>query len=861
MKKFLLFILLFCLYGTLAAQKIDTTYCDAPLSEVLRHLNRSQNRYVINFMYDELEEFRVTATIRHKSVPEALAQIVGFYPLSVTTGGKNEIYVESTHRAQPKYTGRLTDENRQPLGYANVALLSPSDSTLLASGVTNGDGRFAIPCTAEKALARISFVGYRTLFIQCTDYELGSIRMQPDTLAIRPVTVDGQMPFLRFERGKLVFDTRQTAGAAYATDLLRYTPGVVLHGNDISLFGSAGVILCINGKEQRLPTAETLQMLKSFSASDVERIEIDQTPGASYSANGKSGVINLVLKKRENDYIGGSVGYAHTQYEEHGDEANANVVFNRGRLSSSLNVAGTWDNTRYLETNAFSTGSSVRDEAQIGRIGNKSYTLRWQADYETSERLSLGAYAFYANGNRKLDVDGEYAYAVNYGQTQDHLAVDLLRTENTNTFALNANALQKLRFKGGKIDYNLDAYRMKMNDMRSSETSGMQSASMGYDFNYWNRILQSVSNYSAKADADIGGFRTGIQYAFTQTDRDLTHSWKSGYSGWSGFVYDEQLFSVYAEYGGSLGERLSYSLGGRYEQNWTKGIVRKIQTTSAHHTRYGHFFPALSLAFKPAARHSLSWSLTSRIERPNILNMNTDTLYYDAFQYSLGNPYLKPSRLYKAMMGYAYGTTLSLDLYYTFQANRLTHLTYASQGPYLYSTWDNAVDEHKWGLNAFYRFDRLRWMNAVLMQGVCWNRSEGKSGHKLPTVQGWTYRGGLQASFFLNRRRNWTAHTSVSYSSRELDAQRTFRTRYQVDAGLQYRCWKERLQLNLTCRNLLASHIRGRECLGSADMIFDNRLNYRQLLLSLAYNWGAKLRLNSKQFSSDEVRKRVVNDF
>ena len=212
-------------------------------------------------------------------------------------------------------------------------------------------------------------------------------------------------------------------------------------------------------------------------------------------------------------------------------------------------------------------------------------------------------------------------------------------------------------------------------------------------------------------------------------------------------------------------------------------------------------------------------------------------------------------------MGYAYGTTLSLDLYHTFQANRLTHLTYASQGPYLYSTWDNAVDEHKWGLNAFYRFDRLRWINAVLMQGVCWNRSEGKSGHKLPTVQGWTYRGGLQASFFLNRRRNWTAHTNVSYSSRELDAQRTFRTRYQVDAGLQYRCWKERLLLNLTCRNLLASHIRGRECLGSADMIFDNRLNYRQLLLSLAYNWGAKLRQNSKQFSSDEVRKRVVNDF
>ena len=52
MKKFLISLLLVCICPALAAQKIDTTFCDASLSEVLRHLNRSQSRYVINFMYD-----------------------------------------------------------------------------------------------------------------------------------------------------------------------------------------------------------------------------------------------------------------------------------------------------------------------------------------------------------------------------------------------------------------------------------------------------------------------------------------------------------------------------------------------------------------------------------------------------------------------------------------------------------------------------------------------------------------------------------------------------------------------------------------------------------------------------------------
>ena len=137
MKKFLISLLLVCICPALAAQKIDTTFCDASLSEVLRHLNRSQSRYVINFMYDELEEFRVTATVRNKSVPDALEQLVGFYPVRVKTVGKNEIYVESLHRTIPLYTGSITDENRLPLGFANVALLSPTDSTLLAGGVAN----------------------------------------------------------------------------------------------------------------------------------------------------------------------------------------------------------------------------------------------------------------------------------------------------------------------------------------------------------------------------------------------------------------------------------------------------------------------------------------------------------------------------------------------------------------------------------------------------------------------------------------------------------------------------------------------------------------------------------------------------
>ena len=860
MKKFLISLLLVCICPALAAQKIDTTFCDASLSEVLRHLNRSQSRYVINFMYDELEEFRVTATVRNKSVPDALEQLIGFYPVRVKTVGKNEIYVESLHKTIPLYTGSITDENRLPLGFANVALLSPTDSTLLAGGVTNNDGRVAIPCEREKVIARISHIGYRTLYLTCENFQMGTIQMEPDTLSIYPVVVDGHSPLLRIERGKLVFDTRHIAGAVHAADLLRYAPGVILNDNRISVLGDEGIIFCINGKEQRLSAAETLQMLKSFPASEVERIEIERRPDARFLSSGNSGVINLVLNKKDNDYMGGSIGYAHTQYAEHGDEATANVVFNRGNVSSLLNVAGTWDNTRYSENGIVFFPRVTQTNADKGHIGNHHYTARWQMDYNASEQLALGAYALYANGRRNLDEKGEHSYEQNNIYGLKDAICNSQRGEKTHTFSLNTNASQKLRLKNGKIDYNLDFYRMSMNDhLRSTETGSLPGSQSNIS-NYQNVIDQTVNNYSAKTDATIGGMKAGAQYAYTRTARKLTDTWEKDYTEWSDFVYDEQILSAYAEYGGGLGKRLSYRIGGRYEQTWTNGRTQTNSLEENGHSAYGRFFPILNVNYTPNKRNSFRWNLSGHIERPNILNINPDSLHYDAYNYSAGNPELKPSYLYKAAMGYNYKGCLDLDIFYAYQPDRMTRIRHAGW-PFVFTTWDNAVDEQSLGINSFYTFSHLPWMNAVLMQGVSWNRFRNSKERTHPIVQGWSYTASLQTSFFLDRKRNWTANLNVNYSSREKDLFQTLDACYRADVGLQYRCFRDRLVLNLACRNLLASRTKGWEDIGQTQMYFNNRHHYRQVLLSLTYNWGAKLRQNRRSYNSDEVQKRVVNDF
>lgn len=867
-----LFLLSFC---AVQSQRVTRQYNHVSLSEALLQLGREQTAYTISFIYNELEDFHVTTSVSNKSLPDAIQQMIGFYPVRMIVKSDNEIFVESIHKSACHLRGTIIDEQGLPVAYANVAVLNPADSTLLSGGVSNEGGYFAIPYDHENVLARISYVGYKTVWRLCDKPEVGTIRMHLETQRLKGVTVEGQVPVLRREAGTIIFDTRHVVGAINATDLLRYAPGVMAGDDHISLFGTNGVIFQIDGREQRLGPKEMLQVLRTYAASDVERIEIVQSPGASYSAEGNAGVINIVLKKKGADYVGGSAGYARTQYEEHGDEANAGIIYNRGRVSTSLNLAGTWDNTRYVETNVMRFTDNLRYGTDNGRIGKDNYSLRWQADYRASDKLNLGTYVMYADGKRRLAIDGLYDFQPKALMSVSNIDTQTRRQEDTKTWAVNVNAGFKNQEKGIKVDCNLDYYRMRMDDARHSLSNDIMTGkslteiirSDTTDFDYRNHIAQDVDNYSAKVDVSYKGFRLGSQYAYTRSHLDLDYSGSSVSYDKVSTAYDEQVLAGYLEYSRTFGSAWSVNLGGRYEHTWTKGENRP--TPYDHNTDYGKLFPSLRVGYNPSPSHAFNWSLSSRITRPNIINLNPNRVWKDVNHESFGNHHLKSSCLYKAMMGYTYKGVLSFDLYYTYEPDRIDAV-YSVAKQVTVTSWDNITDEHSLGINSFYYFDRLRWMNATLMQGLWYSktiRPEKQTvlgvvrKYMYPEVESFSYVGMLQATFFFDRDRRWTASLNATYSSPEKDVTKTLNARYMVDVGWQYRFWHDRLTLGLTCRNLLASRIKGTEYLGTTAMDFDNKFNYRQLRLSITYNWGARLRHNQRHYESDDMQQRVVNDF
>ena len=59
--------------------------------------------------------------------------------------------------------GSLVDENAKPVPYATLYILNAKDSTTVAYGMTDEDGRFAISgIPFGHSILKIDYMGYRT---------------------------------------------------------------------------------------------------------------------------------------------------------------------------------------------------------------------------------------------------------------------------------------------------------------------------------------------------------------------------------------------------------------------------------------------------------------------------------------------------------------------------------------------------------------------------------------------------------------------------------------------------------------------------------------------------------------------------
>ena len=638
MKHLIISLFGLCCLCQAQAQHITRNYHNVSMSEALRDLNEQSHDYTISFMYNELEDFRVTTSIKHQSVPDALMQIVGFYPIRVVKRGERDIYVECTHKTERHLTGTIIDENRQPVPYANIYLLHPSDSTIFGGGVSNEAGVFVIPYELPVVLARISYVGYKTVYKLCGQPEVGTIRIQPDNYTLNGVVVTGERPKVVLQGNSLLMNVEGTVMSRLGTaeDVLSRVPTISKKGDGYEILGKGAPLIYLNNRK-----LTDLNELRNIQSDNIRSVEVVQNPGARYDAT-----VQAVIVIRTRRAAGQGLGVELSSWSRKGrgyqNNERINLTYRTGRLELFANLFGAynkrWSRGDFEQTVFADTlwtvsnrkQSTARNPYAEGRVG---------FNYQLNDSNSFGGFYQHVYDYVKTAYDNADELTAN-GTPYDHLHnVGTRRDKNAPKHQANLYYTGKLgRFT---IDFNAD-----YTDYQNRSSNEQQELSRNYE----NRNVHTETQTRGRMVAEKlivslplwkGQLSIGEEYTNTR--------WRSSFENAEGYIQNsnneqhESNIAPFVELQQRLG-RFQLQAGLRYEHVASDYFVGGQHRSDQSRT-YDDLFPSIAISAPlpwGGAGGGLSISYAKRTNRPAYWLLSNDVVYENRLNMQRGNPYLRP---------------------------------------------------------------------------------------------------------------------------------------------------------------------------------------------------------------------------
>ena len=642
---FLLFFLLILAQHSYA-QRITRQYNNVSFSEALKDLNARQHKYTINFVYDELEDFKVTKSIRNSNVPNAIMQLIGFYPIRMTQV-ENNIMVECTQKSTFRYKGRIVDERGNAAEYATIALLSPIDSTIVGHGVSNENGSFVIPCNYRKVLARISYIGYKTVNRIYNNTEMGIIKLQPKTMIVKGVVVKGDRPQYKMLSGGMEVAVEHTLLSKMANtfDVLNLLPRVSVDGQKISVFGKGTPIVYINNKR-----VNDNNEIVNITPDNIKSISVVTSPGAEYDAEVESVIRIKTKERRANGFSLRADAYGkYNKWMSDYELISARYQTKKFEIANSLWTMGTHDGEdNNLITDIYLPDKHYYNDQLIHLdTNNRFLSEKLSADYSLNDSNSIGgSYRYYGMLKGRTNSVSRQDVLLN-GMAHGSIDQDEVMKPFLSLHQADIYYVGKVGHVG--VDFNATYYAVKN---RRNDKCFESSKELGYqEVHSSNR--QNSDMWAGKLVVNIplwkGNVSVGTEMSKTDShgtflnEEQLVPSTKTD--------IHERNIAGFAQYGLAL-SKWTVGLGVRYEN-----IVRDYLSDGVKQDdvsrKYNNLFPNLSVSWN---KGNWNWQLNvnEKIHRPSYRQLGNFMQYDNRFLYEGGNPTLQPEKVFnvEAMMIY-----------------------------------------------------------------------------------------------------------------------------------------------------------------------------------------------------------------
>ena len=634
---FLLFFLLILAQYSYA-QRITRQYNNVSFSEALKDLNARQHKYTINFVYDELEAFKVTKSIRNSNVPNAIMQLIGFYPIRMTQV-ENNIMVECTQKSTFRYKGRIVDERGNAAEYATIALLSPIDSTIVGHGVSNENGSFVIPCNFRKVLARITYIGYKTVNRIYNNTEMGIIKLQPKTMTVKGLVVKGDRPQYKMLSGGMEVAVEHTLLSKMANtfDVLSLLPRVSVDGQKISVFGKGTPIIYINNKR-----VNDNNEIVNITPDNIKSISVVTSPGAEYDAEVESVIRIRTKERRANGFSLRTDAYGkYNKWMADYENISARYQTKKFEIANSIWTMGTHDGEdNNLITDIYLPDKHYYNDQLIHLdTNNRFLSEKLSADYSLNDSNSVGgSYRYYGMLKGRTNSVSRQDVLLN-GMAQGSIDQNEVMKPSLSLHQADVYYVGKVGHVG--VDFNATYYAVK--NRRNDEGFEISKELGNQEVHSSNR--QNSDMWAGKLVVNIplwkGNMSVGTEMSKTDShgtflnEEQLVPSTKTD--------IHERNIAGFAQYGLVL-NKWTVGLGVRYEN-----IVRDYLSDGVKQDdvsrKYNNFFPNLSVSWN---KGNWNWQLNvnEKIHRPSYRQLGNFMQFDNRFLYEGGNPTLQPEKVF-----------------------------------------------------------------------------------------------------------------------------------------------------------------------------------------------------------------------
>ncbi|MCZ2476920.1 TonB-dependent receptor [Aquirufa antheringensis] len=537
-------------------------------------------------------------------------------------------------------------------------------AALVTGTIGNEKGKFTMEVAPGVYDLLVESIGYEALKMTNQSFtsstNLGIITVKESNQTLNEVVVKGQKASMELNLDKRIFNvgTDLANKGATASEILGNLPSIQVDPEGaIKLRGSDNVRILIDGKPSTLAGINGSSGLQSLQGNLIDKVEIITNPSARYEAEGMAGIINIVLKKNQNQGFNGAIETTTGYPENFGGTAIVNYRKNKFNFFINYGVFYRRTPGRGSIYQEVYTGkqTNILEQRSQNNVTGLVNNVRGGADYFFNDKTILTASYIFRRTDVQRITDFNY---LDYRGNVFNLYSDTYRQQDEKEAEPNgeyALTFKKSFAKKGKefsadlryLDYwerSDQTYTQNGKKADGSvfpELSKVQKALNDEFERQWILQADYVNPIGKEAKIEMGvrtSFRNMINdYIVTEQQPSGVFTVIPGLR--NVFNYKENISAAYVIFGNKM-KQFSYQFGLRAE---TTDIQTELEQTGEKNPRnYANLFPSAHFTYTITPDNSFQLSYSRRVRRPTYNDLSPFVTFSDNRNFFSGNPNLNP---------------------------------------------------------------------------------------------------------------------------------------------------------------------------------------------------------------------------